>query len=148
MLCVCVLWVVLTSHGGKICEKAPHKQLKVEAWNYLKFMHTYMQHVALFMEAWNFLKFMHTYMQYVALFMYISLYSAYQCISHTAIPIIIEGHETAFNGFQYQFTTGKPLRDLKPTLNDYGNGSMYVYVYTDIYIYIYVHIYIHMCVRL
>ena len=36
---------------------------------------------------------------------------------HTAIPIIIEDHETAFNGFEYQFTTGKPLKNLKPTLN-------------------------------
>jgi hypothetical protein len=39
---------------------------------------------------------------------------------HTAIPIRIEGHETAFNGFQYQLTTGKPL---KLTLNYYENGS-------------------------
>jgi hypothetical protein len=43
--------------------------------------------------------------------------------THTAIPIIIEGHETAFNGFSYQFTTGKPLKDLKLTLEYYGNGS-------------------------
>jgi hypothetical protein len=45
------------------------------------------------------------------------------CNRATAIPIIIEGHETAFNGFEYQFTSGKPLKDLKPTLNYYGNGS-------------------------
>jgi hypothetical protein len=32
----------------------------------------------------------------------------------TAIPIIIEGHETAFNGFYFQFTTGKLLKNLKP----------------------------------
>jgi hypothetical protein len=42
---------------------------------------------------------------------------------HTAIPIIIEGHETASNDFKYQFTTGKPLKYLKPTLNYYENGS-------------------------
>jgi hypothetical protein len=41
----------------------------------------------------------------------------------TAIPIIIEGHETAFNGFEYQITTGKPLKNLKQTLNYYGNGT-------------------------
>jgi hypothetical protein len=35
---------------------------------------------------------------------------------HTAILIIIEGHKTAFNGFQYQFTTGNPLKNLKMTL--------------------------------
>ncbi len=45
-------------------------------------------------------------------------------IACTANPIIIEGHETAFNGFSYQFTTGKPLKNLKPTLNYYGNGSI------------------------
>jgi hypothetical protein len=42
----------------------------------------------------------------------------------TAILIIVEGHETAFNGFQYQFTTGKPLKSLKKTLNYTENGSM------------------------
>ena len=41
----------------------------------------------------------------------------------TALPIIIEGHETAFNGFEYQFTTEKPLKDLKLTHNYYGNCS-------------------------
>ena len=30
-----------------------------------------------------------------------------------AILIIIEGRKTAFNGFWYQFTTGKPLKNLK-----------------------------------
>ncbi len=30
----------------------------------------------------------------------------------TAILIIIEGQKTAFNGFEYQFTTGKPLESL------------------------------------
>jgi hypothetical protein len=44
--------------------------------------------------------------------------------SCTAIPIIIEGHKTAFNGLKYQFTTGKPLKDLKLTLEYYGNGSV------------------------
>jgi hypothetical protein len=38
----------------------------------------------------------------------------------TAIPIIIEGHKTAFNSCYYQFTNGKPL---KLTLQYYGNGS-------------------------
>ncbi len=33
-------------------------------------------------------------------------------IFHTAILIIIECSETTFNGFQYQFTTGKPLENL------------------------------------
>jgi hypothetical protein len=42
---------------------------------------------------------------------------------HTAIPRIIEGHKTAFNGLQYQFTTGKPLKNLKLTFNYYGNSS-------------------------
>ncbi len=49
--------------------------------------------------------------------------TVWACV-HTAIPITIEGHETAFNGFQHQFTIGKPLKNLKPTLNYYGNGSM------------------------
>ncbi len=31
----------------------------------------------------------------------------------TAILIIIEGHETDFTGLQYQFTTGKSLKNLK-----------------------------------
>ena len=48
----------------------------------------------------------------------------YMCT--TAISIIMEGHETAFNGFEYQFTTGKPLKDLKLTLSYYGNGSMWM----------------------
>jgi hypothetical protein len=52
------------------------------------------------------------------------LTSIYSEMYATAIPIIIEDHETAFNVFQYQFTTGKPLKNLKPTLNCYGNGSM------------------------
>ncbi len=33
-------------------------------------------------------------------------------------------HETAFNGFEYQFTTGKPLKNLKLTLKYFENGSM------------------------
>jgi hypothetical protein len=41
-----------------------------------------------------------------------------------AILRIIEGRETAFNGFQYQFTTGKPLKSLKLTPTYYENGSM------------------------
>jgi hypothetical protein len=42
------------------------------------------------------------------------------CIAgHTAFLIIIEGHKTACNGFQYQFTTRKLLKNLKPTLNYY-----------------------------
>jgi hypothetical protein len=45
------------------------------------------------------------------------------CTNGTAIVIIIEGHETAFNCFLYQFTTGKPLRNLKLTLNHYENGG-------------------------
>ncbi len=56
---------------------------------------------------------------YVCMYMYV-----YVCMCNTAIPIIIEGHETAFNGFKYQFTTGKPLKNLTLTLNYYGNGSM------------------------
>ncbi len=36
---------------------------------------------------------------------------------HTATLTIIEGRETASNGFLYQFTTGKPFENLKPTLN-------------------------------
>jgi hypothetical protein len=34
----------------------------------------------------------------------------------TAILIILEGRETAFNGFKYQFTTGKPSKNLKLNL--------------------------------
>ncbi len=45
-----------------------------------------------------------------------------------AILIMIEGHETASNCFQYQFTTGKPLKNLKLTLNYYEDGSMCLYV--------------------
>jgi hypothetical protein len=41
----------------------------------------------------------------------------------TAILIIIEGHKTAFNGCWYQFTTGKPLKNLKLTLKYCENGS-------------------------
>jgi hypothetical protein len=37
--------------------------------------------------------------------------------SCTAIPIIIGGHGTAFNGFKFQFTAEKPLKNLKLTLN-------------------------------
>ncbi len=45
---------------------------------------------------------------------------------NTAILVIIEALETAFNGFYlyYQFTTGKPLKNLKVTLKYYENGSM------------------------
>ncbi len=35
----------------------------------------------------------------------------------TGVFKIIEGQETASNGFEYQFTTGKPLKSMKPTLN-------------------------------
>jgi hypothetical protein len=31
---------------------------------------------------------------------------------YAVILIIIEGHETAFDCFEYQFTTGKPLENL------------------------------------
>ncbi len=49
----------------------------------------------------------------------------------TAILIIIEGHETAFYGFAYQFTTGKPFQNMKPNLNYYENGSsIYDIIYT------------------
>ena len=52
------------------------------------------------------------------------LYEMLQNVAHhTAILIIIEGHETASNGFQYQFTTGKPVENLKLTLNYHENGS-------------------------
>jgi hypothetical protein len=37
-------------------------------------------------------------------------------MEYTANLIIIEGHETAFNGFKCQFTTGKPLKNLKPSI--------------------------------
>ncbi len=53
---------------------------------------------------------------------------AYPWWDTTAIPIIIEGHETAFNGCEYQFTTWKPLKNLKPTLNYHGNGSIIIFV--------------------
>jgi hypothetical protein len=43
----------------------------------------------------------------------------------TAILIIIEGHETASNSFQYQFTTGKPLKNLKLTSSYCENGCAY-----------------------
>jgi hypothetical protein len=41
-----------------------------------------------------------------------------------AILIMIKVCETASNGFWYRFTTGKPLENLKPTLNYYENGSI------------------------
>jgi hypothetical protein len=43
----------------------------------------------------------------------------------TAILTIIEGHETAFNGCEYQFTSGKPLKNLKLTVNYYENECTY-----------------------
>ncbi len=46
----------------------------------------------------------------------------------TAILIIIEGSETAFNGFWYQFTTGKPLKNMKQTPNYYENSCTYINV--------------------
>jgi hypothetical protein len=52
----------------------------------------------------------------------------------TAIPInliISEGHETALNGFEYQFTTGKPLKNLEPTLDYCGNGKTRIEEYTE-----------------
>jgi hypothetical protein len=43
--------------------------------------------------------------------------------ARTAILIIIEGRETVLNGFSYQSTTtGKPLKNLKMTLNYYCIG--------------------------
>jgi hypothetical protein len=36
--------------------------------------------------------------------------------------LIMEGIETAFNGFEKQFTTGKPLKYLQVTLNYHGIG--------------------------
>jgi hypothetical protein len=44
--------------------------------------------------------------------------------NNTVIPVTMEGHETAINGFEYQFTTGKPLKNLKPTLNYYEDASI------------------------
>ncbi len=59
--------------------------------------------------------------------MYVDLYTNVQiqnCLVYdTAILTIIEGCETAFNGFKYQFTTAKPLKNLKLTLKYYENGS-------------------------
>ncbi len=43
----------------------------------------------------------------------------YMAAGRTAILMITEGHETAFNGFWYQFTIGKPLKNLKLTLEYY-----------------------------
>ncbi len=43
------------------------------------------------------------------------------CHSHTIF--IIEDCETASNGFEYQFNTGKPLKIVKLNLNYYENGS-------------------------
>ncbi len=40
---------------------------------------------------------------------------------------VIEGHETAFNVSQYQFTTEEPLKNPKLTLNYYENGGRKVY---------------------
>jgi hypothetical protein len=35
---------------------------------------------------------------------------------------IIKGRETAFNAFEYQFSTGKPLKSRKLTLNYFENA--------------------------
>ncbi len=50
-----------------------------------------------------------TYMYVYTMQNYITYVCMYvrKCTSHTAIPIIIEGRETACNGCLYQFTTGK-----------------------------------------
>ncbi len=66
--------------------------------------------------------YIHTCMVYIHTWIHHGILHMY-CQS-TAILIIIEGHETAFNGFWYQFTTGKLLKNLKLTLNYYENGSM------------------------
>jgi hypothetical protein len=67
---------------------------------------------------------------YVCAYMRAHGYAPFLCAKsinrNTAILIIFVGRETAFNGFQYQFTTGKPLKNLKLTLNYYENGSINV----------------------
>jgi hypothetical protein len=58
--------------------------------------------------------------------------------ARTAILIIIEGHETAFNGFWYQFTTGKLLKCLKLALNYYENGSMDIEGCLKVFVFVFV----------
>ncbi len=77
------------------------------------------------------------------------------------ILIIIEGSETVFDSFQYQFTTGKPMKKLKLTFNCYENSSTYnecfrtrlVCMYMCIcvciclhvcIVYVYIYVYVHM----
>ncbi len=47
----------------------------------------------------------------------------YDATGSTAILMIVEGREIAFQCFLYQFTTGKPLKNLKLTLEYYATGS-------------------------
>jgi hypothetical protein len=51
---------------------------------------------------------------------YVYAYLCNLCV--TAILLMIEGRETAFNGSKYQFTTGESLKNLKLTLDYYENG--------------------------
>ena len=49
-----------------------------------------------------------------------------QAVTATLIIIVTEGHQTAFNSIWYQFTTGKPSKNLKLTLNYYENNGCMV----------------------
>ncbi len=43
----------------------------------------------------------------------------------------VNGHKATSNCFWYQFTTGKPLKNLKQTLNYYGNGCTIMLSHND-----------------
>jgi hypothetical protein len=64
----------------------------------------------------------------------------------TAILIIIAGRETAYNGFEYQFTTGKSLKNLKLALNycEDGSGSCTLYYWVVCACYTCIH---GLCIR-
>ncbi len=75
-------------------------------------------------------------------------------MTHVLPFIIIEGGETAFNDFWYQFTTGKSLKNMKLTLNYYENDSMHfshenvcMYVYVCMYacMYVFMHGFMSIC---
>ncbi len=85
--------------------------------------------------------FLHTYMcmcEYmckymcICVFMYVCvcvcMYMYMYCQTVYRKFQLSNGNATAFHGIQYQFTTGKPFKNPKVTLNYYGIGSVRLHV--------------------
>jgi hypothetical protein len=81
----------------------------------------FLQYICIYMCACSKHVYVHTCMLVARMYVHIYLLLIHRLAP--AILIIIEGRKTTFSDFWYEFTTEKPLNDLKLTLSYYDNVS-------------------------